>query len=284
MTRIEEITVGLPLAAGRGLEVAPLFRPILTKAMGKVDYTDYMSTAELRERDKSHPDSVNLVDIDFVWAPGARLKDCAGGRMYDYVVSSHVLEHVPNPVSWLEQTLEVCNPGAIIAMALPTKYNPIDLLRENTTISEWVGSYIESRSIPTAQQVFDCLHYSRTIPPTVAPGQLSRADAMALPSGYNTEQAMGFAHRAFSHQVYTDVHCSVFSPDSFRDLIEQVIALGLLDVEILDIHTAGGADPRNLPEFYVKLKKVPPNAAAARWNGESPIIKLKREWGVPAAT
>jgi SAM-dependent methyltransferase len=280
MNRIDEITAGLPLQTGRGLEIAPLFRPILTKSVGKVDYTDYMSTAELRERDKSHPDVGNLVDVDFVWAPGDRLKNSAGGREYDYVVSSHVLEHVPNPIGWLEQTLEVCKPGAIISMALPTKYNPIDFLRENTTISEWVGSYVEARSIPSAQQVFDCLHFSRTFPPARPGEYFTREEVLAMPSGYTAEQALGFAHRAYSHQVYTDVHCSVFTLESFRQILQASIDLGLLNIEILDLHTANGADERDVPEFYVQLKKVPPSIRAAAWDGVSPFAKLSKVWGL----
>ena len=279
MNRIEEITKGLPLGTGHGLEIAPLFRPILAKSNGKVDYTDYLSTAELRERVKSHPDSANLVDVDFVWSPGARLSDCAKGREYDYVVSSHVLEHVPNPLSWLEQTLEVCRPDAIIAMALPTRYNHIDFLRDNTSFSEWVGSYLEDRSIPTAQQVFDCLHFSRIFPASHPGRYYAREEVLAMPSGYTAEQALGFAHRAFSHQVYTDVHCSVFTMESFRQLIQAAVDLGLLNVAIVDIHTAGRADERDVNEFYVQLKKLPPNALTSAWNGVSPYAKLSKEWG-----
>ncbi len=279
MNRIDEITRGLPLQSGRGLEIAPLFRPILSKSLGKVDYTDYMSTSELRERDKSHPEIANLVEVDFVWKPGARLKDCAGSREYDYVVSSHVLEHVPNPIGWLEQTLEVCKPGAIIAMALPTKYNPIDFLRDNTTLSEWIGSYLEARAIPTAQQVFDCLHFSRTMPPNPPDRYFTREEVMAMPSGYTAEQALGFARRAFAQNVYTDVHCSVFTLESFRQLVQGAIDLGLLNLEILSVHTAGNSDQRDVPEFYVKLKKVRNGVNAAAWNGQSPLVKLSKEWG-----
>ncbi len=279
MNRIEEITANLPLKTGRGLEISPLFRPILSKATGKVDYTDYLPTEQLREREKAHPDVANLVDIDFVWTPGSILKDCVDGRAYDYVVSSHVLEHVPNPLGWLEQQLDVCRIGAIISMAVPTKFDFMDLPRDNTTFSEWIAAYVEDRRIPSAQQIFDCLYHSRPSLPVRTEERFTKEQVLAMPSGYTPEQAMGWAHRAVSQKVYTDVHCSVFTPDSVRNLLQSAIDIGLLNVEILDIHTPGLADPRDVAEFYIKLRKMPLGSSAARWNGQSPYAKLNKEWG-----
>ena len=277
MDRIAEITKLLPLN-GKGLEIAPLFRPTLKKPQYDIDYTDYLPTEELRARDGGHPESVNLVDIDFVWHPEKRLKDCAENRKYDYVISSHVWEHVPNPIGWLEQVLEVCNDGAIVAMALPLKYNPIDYIRKETEVSELVGNYLENRSIPSAKQVFDCLSNARKIEVAVAKNTFTPEEFATQPLSYSKMEAMGFAYRAFSQNIYTDVHCSVFSPESFPDLINKIRELGLLNIELIDV-TVDGASTDKVCEFYVKIKKLPATSANPMWGGVSPLEKLAKEWG-----
>jgi SAM-dependent methyltransferase len=256
MDRVNEIIKSLPVHEGKGLEIAPLFKPILKRPKYDIDYTDYMSTEELRERDKSHPGITDLVDIDFVWAPGKRLKDCAEGRMYDYVISSHVWEHVPNPIGWMEQVLEVCRPGAIVSLALPTKHNPIDYIRREVDISEWVGSYIENRSNPSAKQVFDCLYHARKVTKPCNKIAYTPEEFAALPRSYTVAEAMSFANRAHTQNIYTDVHCSVFMPESFPHLMAQLKELELINAELIDV-SIGDISHDEAIEFFVKFRKLP---------------------------
>ncbi len=98
--RREILLSGIDLSKA-GLEVSPLYRPTVTKDKANVFYTDYCSAEESREKHKSyeHPP---IMDIDFIWKPGSNLINCVpDGRKFLWAVSSHVLEHVPNPIGWL---------------------------------------------------------------------------------------------------------------------------------------------------------------------------------------
>lgn len=53
---------------------------------------------------------------------------------YEVVISSHMLEHVANPIAALKEFVRVCKVGGIILLILPVKQFTFDHLRSDTTI------------------------------------------------------------------------------------------------------------------------------------------------------
>jgi hypothetical protein len=99
----------------RGLEIGAQTRPVVTRDMGRVEYVDRASTDELRRWYANDPsiDRAQLVEVDHVWGEKTLL-DCVGGtRTYDYVIASHVLEHVPDLLGWLG---EIARPRRLVRL------------------------------------------------------------------------------------------------------------------------------------------------------------------------
>ena len=121
--REENLLMGLNLDLP-GLEVSPLFRPIALKAKHNVyytDYTDYTSAEDSRSKHANYEHD-EIMEIDFIWTPGKRLINCVENDMrFNWAVSSHVMEHVPDPIGWLIEIFEVLKPGAVLSLALPDK-------------------------------------------------------------------------------------------------------------------------------------------------------------------
>src|SRR5260221_3637160 len=114
----------LPLDTGFGLEIAPNWAPIVTKSEGDVLYCDYLTYEQLLERERTNPGRVEhglrVQRLDFVWELGKTLEECATSiPKFDYVVSCHVFEHVPNFLEYLYQARAVLNDDGVIAMVLP---------------------------------------------------------------------------------------------------------------------------------------------------------------------
>ena len=60
-----------------------------------------------------------MVDVDYVLEPPKFLLNNVSDNTFDFVYSSHVLEHTPNPISSLNDQLRVTKAGGIVYVAMP---------------------------------------------------------------------------------------------------------------------------------------------------------------------
>src|ERR1700743_1724309 len=105
-----------------GAEIGELCRSVGTGENGTVYYVDHASTPELREKYKNDPlvDIDALVEVDAVWGKES-LSEALGGKGVDYVIASHVLDHVPDLVGWLAETSAILKANGQLRLAVPDK-------------------------------------------------------------------------------------------------------------------------------------------------------------------
>lgn len=64
------------------------------------------------------------------------------GNSVDFVVHSHVWEHLPNPLRALEEWVRVVKPGGFIFAIVPKRdADPLDRARPSTSFTEWEEHY-----------------------------------------------------------------------------------------------------------------------------------------------
>src|SRR4051794_18383429 len=121
-----------------GLEIGALHHPIVERSRqsqmpsANVLYVDHADTAALQAKYADHAEVDEMVDVDVVWGDGV-LADALGDRgPVGWVVASHVLEHVPNLVGWLDQLADVMLEGAVLSLAVPDKRYCFDIRRRET--------------------------------------------------------------------------------------------------------------------------------------------------------
>ena len=238
----------------RGLEIGPYFLPITDKLVHDVLYVDYCDEAELQRKFRENPKAVgkDLPSIDAIWAPGRPLADCISHEPFYYAVASHVFEHVPNPLGWLQEILDVLQPDGVIALVIPDHRRTFDYFRTPTTFSQVIGWSVEKPVRPTPTQVMEFLSetfeddrtidFNGEIPPF-----------HELKRHYTDQDALGFAQFVQREKYYLDVHCTVWTPESFVDVFSRVIACGQLECELI-------GPPEDFPgrapdEFLVYLRK-----------------------------
>jgi hypothetical protein len=254
--RFEELTRLLPWE-GKCLEIAPFHRPTLRKPEFNVEYTDYATTEELCEKAPKDRGlgSDAICPIDFIWLPGRPLKNCAPREVqYDFVVASHVMEHVPDVLGWTQQILDVMKVGASLSLALPDHRGCFDVFRRTTEFREMLQAWMLAASTPTVGQIFDFLSKNVAMPDLTKDGNSLRPfgenpDISDFRRNYPDESAFHFAMRHFENSTYMDAHCSVFTAESFVDAFSTAARLGLLNIEISQ-PTLGWR------EFFVSLKKL----------------------------
>ena len=144
----------------RGLEIGALHKPRFDRTRTEVSYVDHAPTDELRHKyatDAAMADHLDeIVDVDFVWAGDRRLADAVGDRgPFDFVYASHVAEHAPDLIGWLDQLAEVLVDGGIVALALPDKRLCFDVNRALTEIADLVDAHLQGLTAPGYRQIYD---------------------------------------------------------------------------------------------------------------------------------
>jgi SAM-dependent methyltransferase len=238
--RIEYLMYRIP-QADSGMEIGALDNPFLDKMNFFVSYVDHDTREKLLIKYKGTGwdeifDQAQVVETDIVWQPGNSLRECANGQLFDYAIACHVMEHVANPIRWLNDIGECLRPGGRINLALPDMRRTFDHCRKLSTPADMIEAFERDFDRPRFRAVFD--HIATVANPPTVPDY--RADLL--------RQALAVARIAESGE-YVDVHCHVWTPESFRECWTVIDRLGLCRAKLEQIWEPGSASN----EFVVSL-------------------------------
>lgn len=244
MTRKDKILYAVN-KNGFGIEVGPSYNPIVPKKEGfNVQIIDCASADELRQKYRSNSVNLNNIeDVDFVWS-GQRLENLTGKtEYYDFIIASHVIEHVPDFLSFLQQCEALLRVNGVLSLAVPDKRHCFDYYQSLTTTGNILDAYTEKRIRPTAGQAFD--HAANFAEYNSTASFNDRPDKLC----HSMETAQNNWVRACSTEDYFDVHCWHFTPPSFGLILSDLSHLNLISFRPkYKFNTAGN-------EFFVSLVK-----------------------------
>jgi SAM-dependent methyltransferase len=257
MDRMAKILCGIDKTM-LGIEVAPWFAPIASKATGyNVRILDVFDRDALLARAKVDPNLIHrdmglLEDVDYVGSATeiASIIPQADLGTFDYIVSSHNFEHLPNPIKFLQGCAKVLKSGGVLSMAVPDRRGTFDYFRPNTQLGDWLDAYVADRNRPTQRQVFDLQSQRAYL--SNAPEQ---AGAVIMGSSREIVNLSGDLEESY-HQFYLepddsnyqDTHCTIMTPASLELLLSEIRYLGLVNFTIEDIKQTDRF------EFYVQLR------------------------------
>lgn len=234
---------GLDVAQLRGLEIGALSSPLVEKNEGFVRYVDHASTSELATKYAGQIDARNIRNVDYVWSTGQRLSTVLQGETFDYIVASHVIEHVPNLIGWVNQLSECLSPGGSICLAVPDKRFTFDIARPLSTVGEMIQAHLLKSEVPSIKQIWDNFTLARNVQngpdKRTAPYLHSRSAAWELVTAVQDGQ-------------YVDCHCWIFTPRSFVDAFEALVFHKLVSVAPTWMQTTIEGEH----EFLVRLQKT----------------------------
>jgi SAM-dependent methyltransferase len=208
-----------------GLEIGPLDKPLVQNALYKVRYADAFPAEVLVERCKTNPnrDESRVVPLDYVF--GARKISEVVDRTFDYVIASHVLEHLPNFFGWLRDLSSILNPGGRLFAVVPDRNFTFDIHRPLTSLGELIENDRCNVERPSFRAVFDQRFYHCHV--KSAEVWRNRAKGRDPASSRTFEPRSAFEHGVRAETDYVDVHCNVFEPESFRESIAVSHQLGI---------------------------------------------------------
>jgi SAM-dependent methyltransferase len=237
----------LDLSRSRGLEIGPRQAPMVSKAEGPVLYVDYATTEELRAAQfDSSIDPATICEVDNVW--GGRPLAQAEGAPFDYVVASHVIEHVPDLIGWLAELRAALKPGGVVGLAIPDRRFTFDRPRRESGLGEMVEAYLTEARRPSIAQVFDACAGATPVDAAAA----WRGEPWGDPGAplAQAPNALALARNLLEAPRYMDAHVWVFTPASFLQTIRTLAAMDLFPFTV----EAFNPTPPGWGEFHVRLK------------------------------
>ncbi|AXL52871.1 hypothetical protein DSC91_006061 [Paraburkholderia caffeinilytica] len=249
MNRKQKLLDGLNLKQLTGMEIGPLFRPVVTKSEGNVIYIDHADSESLRNKYRNDPavDIAEIVDIDAVW--GTRtLRECLKSRTVDYVIASHVIEHVPDLITWLEELHSILKRQGELRLAVPDKRFTFDLIRRETELCDVLSAYIAHARVPQPICILD--HLLNVSHVDARRAWDTELNAESVERCHSFADAISPARDAFQNGTYHDVHCWTFTPRSFASLFESLTLTGLVHFACANFFDT----ERYEIEFFVTLK------------------------------
>ena len=256
----------IDLAQGQGLEIGPLGKPIALRGSSAVRYVDVKDrdrlVAQFAHDPSVDPDAVPEIDYWLVGEDGttATLAEAAAaGAPFDWVIASHVVEHVPDVVGWLRDIGDVLVDGGQAFLVVPDRRFCFDARRPSTTVGMALQAHELTDRNPSVRAVYD--HFRKAV--DISADEAWRGQVFGPERAIHPlSDVVGQVARVRDGE-YVDAHVWTFTPEWFVELIEDLGELGLIDLTIRDIvPTAEGQ-----LEFYVVLDRLergaPPEAASA---------------------
>lgn len=252
MDRTESLLSGIDLDREVGLEIGPLAYPLVRKEEGRtIFYADYASQEALRAA-SGHNQLMDLnaiPEIDYIISPLPLELD----RKFDYIVASHVIEHVPDILGFLLTVLGwLSEPFGRLVLAIPDKRHCFDYLRPTSTAGQVLEAYYEHRTRPSFASIYD--GFRLAIDFDLDRSWREDPYRGSLDPSFNKAMGLDLAREAFEKGTYRDCHCWVFTYTSFLALIAEINLQQIASIEVL----SHSAPVHGANEFHVILRRGSP--------------------------
>ncbi|MEP6822795.1 MAG: methyltransferase domain-containing protein, partial [Chthoniobacterales bacterium] len=210
------------------LEIGAFDNPTFRRELGDdVEYLDFFSRAELIEMHRSNPrrNLAAAVEVDHVVKEAnfaARLN-----RKFVVIAAHHVIEHVPDLIFWFKQIEGLLGEGGALFLSIPDRNYTFDYFRPASLATQMMRAHAERLARPDVWQLTEAFYYHMKVDlPSLWRGDAPRE----LVPRFSLAHACRLAEAKSA--TYTDAHCWVFTPESFRQCIVDLQSAGLVRLSI----------------------------------------------------
>ncbi|MFG6344590.1 MAG: methyltransferase domain-containing protein [Lachnospiraceae bacterium] len=237
-----------------GLEIGPSLRPCAPKREGyHVEIVDWVGRQELVARYAAMGlDTSRIEEVDYIW-DGRPYSEVTGkANSYDYIIASHVIEHVPDFVGFLRDCSKMLKMDGILSLAVPDKRFTLDHFRMVTTTQKVINDFLQGEKYGSVGALTD---YWNHVVRRNGLTSWSRARDRILKKEYEFVHDAAFNRKAFDDcagkvQTAHDFHQNVFTPASFELLVYELWEYGLVDLKIATLYDT------TAEEFIVQMRKA----------------------------
>jgi len=238
-----------------GLEIGPSFNGRFRKADGwNVEIADHAPANELRAKYASIDgvDVQNIEEVDYIWQGGDLSNLISHTNYYDFIFASHVIEHMLDPIGFMQSCEKLLKPSGKLILIVPDKRHCFDFLRPISTFGNLIESHQTNSRKHRSGAVFD--HYAYT-------GDLGGHAIWEAGWGHSHKLSPSFSvndvteayeifRKTLSESEYCDVHAWNFVPSSFRLIMKDLNSVGMIGLR------EAGFAPTHRCEFYFSASSI----------------------------
>ena len=168
-----------------------------------------------------------IIEIDYVIEPGKTISQTVvNDAPFDYVIASHVIEHIPDLIGWMADISSILETGGILSLVIPDKRYSFDVNRGITGVGDLVDAYLRRLVRPTFRDIFNFHSQIVTMEGVVDTAGLWAGTADykgVVRTGVDDPDVKAFqlCRDAADSDEFVDVHCHTFTPQSFLSIFER---------------------------------------------------------------
>jgi predicted SAM-dependent methyltransferase len=230
-----------------GIEIGSSHAPIAPKSEGfRTEIIDHLPADKLRKKYSTLGDAVaNIEEVDYVWS-GENYRDLVGHeKFYKWIIASHVIEHTPDLISFLNGCSQLLENTGLLVLAIPDKRFCFDRLRQPTSLAQVVDAHLEGRTRHSLGTIYEYYSHVASCNGKLAWSHQANSDLTQIHSDEHLSEAL----KKYDEGEYIDVHSWCFFPSHFTQLLHRLNQLGFTDLKISTCTKTFGH------EFFVVLKK-----------------------------
>ncbi len=195
----EHRKAAIPYLRGSGLEIGALHEPFPAPAGAKITYVDTL-TVEQAVALFPEIDAAKITKADRILDLDREGLACFPDRSFDFVIISHVLEHLANPIKAVGEVFRVLRTGGRAIIAIPDMRYTFDKSRSLTSFAHLFEDYKNKVPESSDEHYLDFLR-------GVAPELLS----------LSPEDVAHHVARVRGRRE----HCHVWNSDTFREFLRR---------------------------------------------------------------
>lgn len=232
--------------SGRGIEIGPSHNPVAPKKDGyQVHIIDHMSREQLIEKYQAHGLDLSQIEaVDFVWQGESYAELTGKTDYYDWIIASHVIEHAPDLISFINSCDEVLKADGVLSLVIPDKRYCFDHYRPITGLAKIIDNHLQKSINHTPGTIAEYFLNVVSQSGQIAWNAETSGDYQFVHSIDNALEGMA---SVMQEDAYIDVHAWCFVPHSFRLMMHDLFGLGLIALKEIDFYQTDGF------EFYMTL-------------------------------
>lgn len=153
VNRLSFLKKWVNLKESEGLEIGACDLPTVPREIGNCEFADFRSAEEMIRLWNLPPETV--MPVTYILKRDTQIH-LQIDKKFDYVVLCHVIEHIPNPIGYIEDLQKLLKPGGIILIACPDKRRTPDASRPSTTIEHLINDYYNDCTYPSLEHILEC--------------------------------------------------------------------------------------------------------------------------------